>query len=285
MNRPAPRPHAPKPSILRGFRCLVTGLRHARRTPGLKGAYGRYALALVALSLVLGVLFVMGAHAGVEWLAVRYEADLPDEEHLRQLLDVLAMVIATLLALVLAPVTSLFVVGAAFPLLAERLFYAGLRHVHAARADVLEPAPSDNLIRSLALGARRFARVMVYQILGFGLSFIPGVGVVLGPVVSIGGSGWIVGWEMLDPYLSRLALPIHQQRAVAKAYRRHLIGFGAPAVMIMSVPLLGPLTFPLIQVAAARLVEQIFPDDTTTCALVGASAPTALTSGTSTSSR
>jgi uncharacterized protein involved in cysteine biosynthesis len=276
MNLPAARPHAPKPSIVRGFRCLVQGLRHARSTPGLKGAYGHYALALVVVSLVLGALFVLGAQHGVEWLSIRYAAHLPDDESLRHVLEVLAIVIATVLALVLAPVTGLFVVGAAFPLLGERLFYAGLRHMHPARADLLKPAPSDGLVRSLALGGRRFARVLAYQVLGFCVSFIPGVGIVLGPLISIGGSGWIVGWEMLDPYLSRLSLPIHQQRAVAKAYRRHLIGFGAPAVAIMSVPLLGPLFFPLIQVAAARLVEQIFPTDQGACTLVGAPVPAAL---------
>jgi len=277
MNRPASRTSPPKPSVVRGFSCLVTGLRHVRGIQGLKSAYAQYALALVAVSLVLGVLFVMGAHNGVEWLLGRNAAHLPDDERLREVLNVLATVISTLIALVLAPVTSLFLVGAAFPLLGERLFYAGLRGIHPERAAVLEPAPSDSLVRSLALGARRFARVLGYQVLGFGLSFIPVVGLVLGPLVSIGGTGWIVGWEMLDPYLSRLGLPIHQQRTVAKAYRRHLIGFGAPAVLIMSVPLLGPLTFPLIQVAAAGLVEQIFPNDQVTCTLVGASVPAALT--------
>ena len=103
--RHAARPNAPKPSIVRGFRCLVQGLRHARGTPGLKGAYGHYALALVVVSLVLGALFVLGAQHGVEWLSNRYAAHLPDDESLRHVLDVLATVIATLLPSVPAPRT------------------------------------------------------------------------------------------------------------------------------------------------------------------------------------
>lgn len=256
----------PRPSVLAGFRCLLSGLRNARSAPGLGRAYGRYALALVLTSLVLIAALGTGAFQGLEWvLTERVDADL--SETARTVIEVVGTVVVVAISLVIAPVLSLVIVGAALPIWSEQLFYAGMHGIDPARAVRLSSAPGDGITVSLRLGMRRLVRLLVVQLLGFGLSFVPVIGVILGPAVSLVGAGWIVGWEMIDPYLSRLGLSIPEQRAVARAHRRDLLGFGVPASAIMAIPVLGPAFFGLIQVAAARLVHERMPIEEGTRAL------------------
>lgn len=259
----------PRPSVLAGFRCLLSGLRAARSAPGLGRAYGRYAVALVLTSLLLIAALGTGAFQGLEWvLTERVDADL--SETARTVIEVVGTVVVVAISLVIAPVLSLVIVGAALPIWSEQLFYAGMQSIDPDRAARLSSAKGDGITVSLHLGIRRLARLLVVQLLGFGLSFIPVIGVILGPSVSLVGAGWIVGWEMIDPYLSRLGLTIPEQRAVARAHRRDLLGFGVPASAIMAIPVLGPAFFGLIQVAAARLVHERMPFEEVTRAQAGA---------------
>lgn len=276
MNVPPPPASSPAPSYLLGLRCFWTGFRSARGTEGLKGAYGQYALAMALLSVLLVVVFSIAAFYGVDWILDRVEHDALEDETVRTVLRVVGLLVAGVVSLVLAPVVSMLAVGALFPILGERLFYAGLKRLDPARAERLAAARSDSILISLRLGVRRFARVLVFQALGFSLSFVPIVGVFIGPAVSIAGAAWIVGWEMLDPYLSRFGFTIAQQREVASAHRKTLAGFGAPAVMIMAVPLVGPLAFPFVQIAGAHLMRTLYPNEALPCAIVGVPVPPAL---------
>jgi len=238
-----------KPGLGTGLRAAGRGVRRVLDTPEVGKTY----LQLVAVLFVLaGVLDVLGIWAvlhftpidgGDSWWAV---AGLW-----------LLRIAGLLLVVLMAPILALFVTNTAFPMLGERVFLAGVRAVDPARADQLAAIEGLPLRVSVPQNLIRMAMFLGLSVVAFGVSLIPVVGSILGPVLQAYFTARALGWELLDPYFEKLEVRFDAQHAFVKQHRGPLIGFALPFSLVMSIPLLGPLLFGVAQAAAGTLVVEV----------------------------
>jgi len=166
-------------------------------------------------------------------------------------------VAAAVIELVAAPVVAWFLVNLLVPLLAERIFFAGLRELAPERAAELARLPGLTLPQSVGISLRRLGRYVVLTVAILAFSWIPLIGTVGGPLLQLLHTARALGGELVDPYLSRLGLLWPEQRAIIVRHRAPLIGFALPWVPTLAIPFVGPLVFAVAQAAVASLVVEV----------------------------
>ena len=241
---------ASTPGVMTGLRAAGRGFRAVLDTPAVQKTY---------LQLV-GALFLLAAAINLAGIwAVRHFTPIDGGDSWWVLAGMWLLRIAGLLiVLFVAPVLSLFVTNTLFPLLGERVFLAGLRAVNPERADELEAI--EGLPRRVSI-PQNLIRLLLFlglTVAAFGLSFIPVVGPVLGPVAQAYVTARSLGWELLDPYFEKLHVRFDAQHRFVKEHRRPLVGFALPFSLVMSIPLVGPLLFGVAQASIGTLVVDVF---------------------------
>jgi CysZ protein len=232
-----------------GFSAALGGLRLSSRSAELRRTYVQLVLALLVGATVLDV-------AGL-WAVLHF---LPIGDEARWWMVALlwaARVIGMVVVLLAAPLVGLALVNLLFPFLGERVFLAAMRVVSPARAEQLAAQPGLPLSTALGVAALRLLMFVGLGLGTFVLSLLPLIGQVMGPVLQgyLGARG--LAWELLDPYLDKQQLGFAEQRAFVAAHRPALVGFGLPLMLLMAIPLVGPLMFGLAQGAAAQLVVEV----------------------------
>ena len=242
--------HTPMPSTAVGGAALaLRGLRLAVRSPEVRRVYLHLALALVVTSIAL-----MAALGFAIWVLL----PAPGEAELwKQILLWTLRIGGTALALMAAPLLSLFIVNIVFPFLGERVFFAGLRLVDPGRAAELEAAGGVGFTTSVGSSLRRLVYFLGVTVLTFLLTLVPVLGAVLGPAAQLWFASRMLSWELLDPYFERRGLDYAGQKGVVTTHRAAMFGFGAPWTLLLALPIVGPLGFGLAQAAAALLVTDI----------------------------
>jgi uncharacterized protein involved in cysteine biosynthesis len=236
-------------SVIGGAALALRGLRLAVDSPEVRRVYLHLALSLVCTSIAL--------MAGLGWAIW---ALIPTPENPAAWLSALLWTLkigGTALAMMTAPLLSLFIVNMVFPFLGERVFMAGLKLVDPGRAAELEAAGGVGFKTSLASSLRRFVYFIGVTLLTFGLTFVPVLGAVLGPAAQLWFASRMLSWELLDPYFERRGLAYAAQHALMKKHRTAMFGFGAPWTLLLALPIVGPLGFGLAQAASALLVTDI----------------------------
>jgi CysZ protein len=235
--------------FMAGLSAAFAGMRLSTRSAELRRTY----LQLVAVLLVAAtVLDAVGI-----WAVLRF-TPIGDAVPWWEVLVLWVLRVLGIVAVLLAaPLLSLAVVNLLFPFLGERVFLAAMRVVSPARAEQLAAQPGLPLPTALWVA---LLRLLLFVGLGVGallLSLVPVVGQLVGPVLQgyLGARG--LAWELLDPYLDKLQLGFDAQRAFVAAHRPGLVGFGLPLMLVMAIPLVGPLLFGLAQGAAAKLVVEV----------------------------
>lgn len=234
---------------------LLAGVSVARRGIGTAWASAEVRRTYIQLVLVLlafaTVLDALGIWAVVQWTRVG------DDSLWWTIAMVLLRIAGICIVLLVAPVVALFVVNAVFPFLGERVFFAGMRQVAPARADELSALPGLSFAQSLVDALLRMALFLVTSAALFVLSFVPVLGSVGGPVLQAWRTALAFGWELLDPYFDKLGYTREQQRELLRKHQSPLLGFALPFVLVMAVPIIGPLVFGLAQAAIAVLVIEV----------------------------
>ena len=242
--------HTPMPSsVIGGAALALRGLRLAVDSPEVRRVYFHLALSLLGTSLAL--------MAGLGWAIW---ALIPTPENPAAWLSVLLWTLkigGTALAMMAAPLMSLFIVNMVLPFLGERVFMAGLKLVDPGRAAELEAAGGIGFKTSIASSMRRFLYFIGVTLLTFGLTFVPVFGAVLGPAAQLWFTSRMLSWELLDPYFERRGLAYAAQHELMKKHSTAMFGFGAPWTLLLALPIVGPLGFGLAQAAAALLVTDI----------------------------
>lgn len=64
--------------------------------------------------------------------------------------------------------------------------------------------------------------------------------------------------ETLDPYFTRVGYD--KIRTTERDYQAFMLGFALPSLLLMSVPLIGPIFWGLVQACSALLLLQIIPN-------------------------
>jgi CysZ protein len=127
------------------------------------------------------------------------------------------------------------------------------------------------LAEPLATGAARALRqsavliavsVLVTALL-FGVGFIPVIGQTVVPVVSAMFGGWMLGIELVGPAFERRGmLTLAERRSAMRAYRARVLGFAIPTFLLLAIPVVGVVVFPVATAGGTLLARQLLGEVT-----------------------
>ena len=234
--------------ILRGARLAIRGSSHAL----LRGRVLQTCWPLFLTSLALTLLLQAGGIA----LALR----LTRGDDARAWWAAAGMValrfLGVLAALGLGAVLGLMLTALVVPLMGERIFLTSYRALDAPATEALEALKGLTLREEVGFGLRRLARFLPRIAGAFLLSFIPLLGLLAGPAAEAYVASRFLSWELLEPWLSRRAVPWDAQLALLREKRWVLVGFALPFLPALAIPLLGPFLFTVAQAAIVVLVRE-----------------------------
>lgn len=233
----------------RGVAAALRGLLRAGTDASVRRTYRRLVALLFVLAVAIdvagiwGILTLTDADATRAWYAAA-------AVHLLQIAGIVIVLLA-------APVLSLFCVNVLLPMVSEGVFLAALEAVSPERARRLRAAEGLSLAAAANTSLRRLVGYLSQTLLAVALSFVPGIGPIIGPALQ----GWFtakaLGWELLDPFLDRSGMRYADQRVYIDRYKGAVVGFALPNALVIGIPLIGPLFFGLAQAAAASLVYDV----------------------------
>jgi len=240
---------APRNRFTAGLSAAWSGLHLSTRSVELRTTYVQLVAVLLLMASALDLLGI--------WAVLHFVPIEGDASWWATVALWIARVVGIVVVLLVAPLLSLAVVNVLFPFLGERVFIAGMRVVAPARAAELEALPGTPLVPSIVVAVARLMLFFALSGLAFLVSLVPVAGAVLGPLTQGFLSARGLAWELLDPYLDKLQLDFGQQRRFVATHRSALVGFGLPLMLLMAIPVVGPLLFGLAQAAAAKLVIDV----------------------------
>src|SRR5690606_22108609 len=189
---------SPSPGLLAGVTAAFRGIHAAWSIPDVGRAYLRLASVLLVATVALDIAGVFGVwHLTAAAEAVSFWAAAG-----RIALRVLGIVIV----LFVAPVVALVVVNNVAPLLAERVFLAGLAAVAPERAQELAARPGLPFVVSLRASLVRLAWFFACSLATLLFSLVPIAGAIASPVLQGFFSARAMAWELLDPEFDKTEL-------------------------------------------------------------------------------
>jgi CysZ protein len=97
----------------------------------------------------------------------------------------------------------------------------------------------------------------------FAVGFIPVVGQTVVPVVSAAFGGWMLGIELVGPAFERRnRLTLAERRAAMRTQRARVLGFAVPTFLLLAIPFVGVLVFPIATAAGTLLARQLLGEPT-----------------------
>lgn len=238
-----------KLGLAAGARSAWRGFKTVLEAPDVKKTYVQLALAIFGVATVLDV-------AGI-WTILHFTAIDGDAAWWVVAWYWLLRIVGIGIILLAAPIIAMFLVNALAPLLAERVFFAGMSTVAPERAVELGKIEGTPFFTSIGDNLIRLLLYVGLSLLTFVLSFIPVVGSVGGPVLQGYFTARALSWELLDPYFEKLHMRFDAQHQYVKANRLPMLGFGLPFSLVMAIPLVGPLVYGLAQAAAGVFVAEV----------------------------
>jgi CysZ protein len=134
-----------------------------------------------------------------------------------------------------------------------------------------EFGPVPELKESVAQGAVRAVRhtviliavSAVVAVLLFAAGFVPVVGQTVVPVVSAAFGGWVLGIELVgSAFERRNLLTLADRRAAMRQRRARVLGFAVPTFLLLAIPLVGVVVFPVATAAGTLLARQLLDEPT-----------------------
>ena len=240
--------------VAAGVGLLGRGLGVVTRRPRL---FGLGALPpLVTSTLFTVVLVVLLTHVD-GWAASLTGFAAGWSSALRSLVELLvgiALVAAAVLAMVISFTTLTLTLGAPlYDLISE--------FVDAELPDA-PVAPDERLVRSLGRALRQSAALVAVSasaaVLLFAAGFLPLVGQTVVPVISALVGGWLLGIELVGSALERRGvLTLRGRRELMRKRRLRVLGLCVPTFLLLSVPFLGVVVFPVATAAGTLLARQL----------------------------
>ena len=244
--------------FLAGFALLGRGLRLMVRRPRL---FGLGAIPPAITSLVfIGILAALFSQLDpmVAWMTPFADSWSPETRVLIRVLIGTALVAGLVLIMVITFTALTLAIGSP---IYDKLSEAVER----------EFGPVPELTEPLATGAGRAVRHSVILI-GvsvlvtlplFLVGFVPGLGQTVVPVVSAAFGGWMLGIELVGSTFERRGLLNLTDRRVAMRRRRaRVLGFGIPTFLLLAIPLVGVVVFPVATAGGTLLARQLLDEPT-----------------------
>ena len=244
--------------FLAGFALLGRGLRLMARRPRL---FGLGAIPPAITSLVfIGVLAAVFARLEptVAWLTPFADSWSPETRVVIRVLVGAAFVSGLVLVMVVTFTALTLAIGSP---IYDKLSEAVER----------ELGPVPELKESATTGAGRAVRHSV-TLIGvsvlvtlplFLTGFVPGLGQTVVPVASAAFGGWMLGIELVGSTFERRGLLTLTDRRVAMRRRRaRVLGFTVPTFLLLAIPLVGVVVFPVATAGATLLARQLLDEPT-----------------------
>lgn len=237
----------------RGFRAAVDGMKLALRSKDLGRAYLRVAAVVFVLTILID--------SAAIWTLFHFTAVPGDAAWWLIALLWAARVIGTIGSLLIGPLLAIFTINIAFPVFNKEIFLAGLRIVDPARAEALAAKPGMPLGVAVGIPLWRLFKFLASSVCLLLLGLVPVVGSIAAAILQTWLTARTVAWEMMDPYFDCLDIRYAEQKHFVARMQKPLLGFGLPVSLMLAIPIIGPLTFGIAQVAAAMFVAREFPVD------------------------
>jgi CysZ protein len=129
------------------------------------------------------------------------------------------------------------------------------------------PALEEPVARGVLRAVRQSLALIGVSVLVAGVlffaGFIPVVGQTVVPVVSAIFGGWMLGIELIGaPFERRGLLRIRDRRAAMRRHRLRVLGFAVPTFLLLAIPFVGVILFPVATAGATLLARQLLDDPT-----------------------
>lgn len=125
----------------------------------------------------------------------------------------------------------------------------------------------ERLLRAAGRAVRQSAALIaagaLAAVLLFAAGFLPVVGQTVVPVVSALVGGWLLGIELVGSALERRGvLTLLGRRQLMRSRRLRVLGLSVPTFLLLSVPFLGVVVFPVATAAGTLLARQLLGEPT-----------------------
>ena len=128
--------------------------------------------------------------------------------------------------------------------------------------------PEDGWVSSLGRGLRQSLAMVAVSagcaVVLFGAGFVPLAGQVAVPVASALVGGWLLGIELVGSALERRGvLTLRGRRELLRRRRARVLGLCVPTFLLLAVPFVGVVVFPVATAAGTLLARQLLGESTT----------------------
>ncbi|SDT21305.1 CysZ protein [Friedmanniella luteola] len=128
--------------------------------------------------------------------------------------------------------------------------------------------PEDGWVSSLGRGLRQSVGLIAVSagcaVALFAAGFVPLVGQLAVPVVSALVGGWLLGIELVGSALERRGvLTLRGRRELMRRRRFRVLGLCVPTFLLLAVPFVGVVVFPVATAAGTLLARQLVGESTT----------------------
>jgi CysZ protein len=129
------------------------------------------------------------------------------------------------------------------------------------------PELNESVARGLARALRQAFALISVAIIGalmlFAIGFVPVVGQTVVPVLSAIFGGWMLGIELVGaPFERRGLLRLADRRAAMRARRLRVLGFAVPTLLLLAIPFVGVVVFPVATAGGTLLARQLLSEPT-----------------------
>lgn len=133
------------------------------------------------------------------------------------------------------------------------------------------PPPEEGWVTSLGRALRQSVGLIVVSaacaVALFAAGFLPVVGQLAVPVVSALVGGWLLGIELVGSALERRGvLTLRGRRELMARRRARVLGLCVPTFLLLAVPFVGVVVFPVATAAGTLLARQLTGESTTEAA-------------------
>jgi CysZ protein len=127
----------------------------------------------------------------------------------------------------------------------------------------LDESVARGIFRALRQAVGLIAVAALGALLLFATGFVPVIGQTVVPVISAIFGGWMLGIELVgSPFERRGWLRLADRRAAMRTRRLRVLGFAVPTFLLLAIPFVGVVVFPIATAGGTILARQLLGEPT-----------------------
>jgi CysZ protein len=127
----------------------------------------------------------------------------------------------------------------------------------------LDESVARGILRALRQAVGLIAVAALGALLLFATGFVPVIGQTVVPVISAIFGGWMLGIELVgSPFERRGWLRLADRRAAMRTRRLRVLGFTVPTFLLLAIPFVGVVVFPIATAGGTILARQLLGEPT-----------------------